>query len=609
VSAVGGALGRTARAFRDARRDVRAEWAPTWWLALGGLVAAALVPLVLPSSVRIDGLADTGYLALAAVGLGFAVGIGGIPSLAQGAFVGVGAVTAAHAVDAGWPALGSAVLGAVVAGTAGAVVGLGLARLRPVYVVAATWIATWLFALALDSFSSLSGGARGLVVPPEPILGFTPTPTVHYELALTLVAVAVLGHRTLARSSFGWSLGAAAQRPAGAAALGVRIARLRLAAFAGAAAVGGLAGGLAVQLAAVADPESYDALLSFKLLVAVLVGGAATALGPVAGVLALGVLSLAADGLADLTGADEARFGPLLAALLLLVVLTIGSDGIVPALTRLRRHTTRTSAEPLGLSPRPEAAEIEASGLAKRFGGVVALRSFDLRLQAGRIAALIGPNGSGKTTALRLLAGTLAPDAGEVVLNREDVTGTPTAERAQRGVVRTLQAGAVFPELTALENAIVGASLRRRYRGAFRTLIASPKAREEARLTRARALAALEAVGLDGLADRPAGTLNGAQQRLLMIASALATEPSVLLVDEPSAGAGPAELERLARLLDRLRAGGLAVLVVEHNLRLVRAIADEVVVLDAGVVLATGSAEEVARDPAVRAAYLGRRSL
>jgi ABC-type branched-subunit amino acid transport system ATPase component len=253
--------------------------------------------------------------------------------------------------------------------------------------------------------------------------------------------------------------------------------------------------------------------------------------------------------------------------------------------------------------------QLEARGLAKYFGGLVALRSFDLRLQPGRIAALIGPNGSGKTTALRLLAGTLTPDAGGVKLNRDDVTHTPTAERARRGVVRTLQAGAVFPDLTALENAIVGASLRRRHGGAFRTLIASPKAREEARLTSARALAALEAVGLQDAAGRPAGTLSGVEQRLLMIACALATEPSVLLVDEPSAGAGPAELQRLAGLLGGLRSGGLAVLVVEHNLRLVRAIADEVVVLDAGVVLATGSAEDVARDSAVRTAYLGRRSL
>lgn len=609
MSAVGGALGRTARAFRDAGRDVRVEWSPVGWLAVAALAIAALLPLAVPSSVGMDGLADTAYLALAAVGLGFAVGIGGIPSLAQGAFVGIGAVTAAHAVGAGWPAPASALAGAALAGVGGVAVGIGLARLRPVYVVAATWLATWLFSLALEAFPSLSGGARGLVVPPEPIVGLTPTPTVHYELAVALVALAVLGFHTLSRSSFGLSLRAAAQRPAGAASLGVQIARARLIAFAGAAAVGGLAGGLSVQLAAVADPAAYDSWLSFKLLVAVLVGGAATALGPVAGVLALGCLSLAAGLLADVTGADEARFGTLLAALLLLVVLTIGSDGIVPALARLQRWPRRAAVEPLAAAVAPEGGGVEARGLAKRFGGVVALRSFDLTLRGGRIAALIGPNGSGKTTALRLVAGTLGADGGGVSLNGHDVTGASTAERARRGLVRTLQSGAVFPELTALENAVVGASLRRRYGGAFRALIASPKARDEARLTRARAMAALEAVGLGAEADRPAGTLSGAEQRLLMIASALATEPGVLLVDEPSAGAGPVELERLARLLERLREQGLAVLVVEHNLRLVRAIADEVVVLDAGLVLASGTPDEVAHDEAVRTAYLGRRQL
>jgi branched-chain amino acid transport system ATP-binding protein/branched-chain amino acid transport system permease protein len=608
LSAVGGTLDRTARAVRDAGGELRAAWSPGGWIAVGALAVAALVPLALPSSIRIDGLADTGYLALAAVGLGFAVGIGGIPSLAQGAFVGVGAVTAAHAVESGWPALGAAVVGAAVAGAGGVLVGIGLVRFRAAYVVAATWLVTWLFSLALDAFPSVSGGARGLVVSAKPILGFTPTPTVHYELALGLLVLALLGHWTLARSSFGLSLRAAAQRPAAAAALGVAIARLGLAAFAGAAAVGGLAGGLAVQLAAVADPDAYGPELSFRLLVAVLVGGAATALGPVAGVLVLGALSLAADALADVTGAETARFGPMLAALLLVAVLTIGSDGIVPAAARLRQRR-RTSPGPRADPTPVEGAEVAARGLAKRFGGVVALRSFDLDLRTGRIAALIGPNGSGKTTALRLLAGTLSPDAGSVSLDRVDATGAPTAERARRGLVRTLQAGAVFPELTALENAVVGASLRRRHGGPLRALLATPKAREEARLTRARALAALAAVELESRADEPAGRLSGAEQRLLMIASALATEPRVLLVDEPSAGAGPPDLERLARVFRRLRHDGLAVLVVEHNLRLVRAIADEVVVLDAGVVLATAAPDEIARDRAVRAAYLGRRPL
>jgi ABC-type branched-subunit amino acid transport system ATPase component len=177
------------------------------------------------------------------------------------------------------------------------------------------------------------------------------------------------------------------------------------------------------------------------------------------------------------------------------------------------------------------------------------------------------------------------------------------------GLVRTLQANAVFPHLTALENAVVGASLRRRYGGALRTLLATPKARAEAREVEARALEALAVVGLEDRAHQPASTLAGSEQRLLMIASALATEPRILLLDEPSAGASSADLERLVRVLARLRSDGFAVLAVEHNLRLVRRVADEVVVLHAGAPLASGTPDEVARDSAVRAAYLGRQHL
>ncbi len=181
----------------------------------------------------------------------------------------------------------------------------------------------------------LSGGTRGLTVPPDW------SPTTHYELALALVVLAALGHRALSSSTFGLALRAAAQRPAAAAALGTEAGRLRLRAFAGAAAVGGLAGALDVQLAGVADASAYGARLSFVLLVAVLVGGAATALGPVVGVLLLGALSLAAETVGGLSGGEATRFAPLLAALLLLAVLTSGADGIVPALTSWLRPRVR----------------------------------------------------------------------------------------------------------------------------------------------------------------------------------------------------------------------------------------------------------------------------
>jgi len=595
------AITTTRRALREAAADARRSWTGAAWLTVAGAGLAALVPFVVPSSVRLDGLAETGYLAVAAVGLGFAVGIGGMPSIAQGAFVGVGAVCAAHLVGSGWPAPAAALVGAAAAAVGGIGVGIAVVRFRAVYVAAATWITTWLFALGLDAFPTVSGGSRGLVVPPRG------SPTIHYELALALVAAAMLAHRTLARSSFGLTLQAAAQRPAAAAALGAETARLRLQAFAGAAAAGGLAGGVAVQLLGVADPSSYGPSLSFQLLVAVLVGGAATALGPVVGVLVFAGLSLAADLLGGITGSETGRFGPMLAALLLLAVLTLGGEGIVAAVSsrlRLDRRRSEVGAAESSLT----GASLEARALVKRFGGLVALDAFELEIRPGRMLALIGPNGSGKTTALRLLAGTVRPDAGEVRLDETDVTAEPTAQRVRRGLVRTIQSNALFPALTALEHATVGASLRRRH-GALRTVLATPKARREARAVRARALAALRVVGLEERADELPESLTGAEQRLLMVASALATGPRVLLLDEPSAGAAPQDLDRLAGVLRALREGGLAILVVEHNVRLVRAVADEVVVLDAGKRLATGTPDEVAANPAVRAAYFGRQAL
>ncbi|HVD25928.1 MAG TPA: ATP-binding cassette domain-containing protein [Gaiellaceae bacterium] len=591
-------IAETGTALRGAWDDARASWSSHAWLALALLAVAALVPFVLPGSVRLDGLAETAYLAAAAIGLGFAIGIGGMPSVAQGAFVGVGALVAAHLAPS-WPPVAAALLGGAAAAAGGVAVGAAIVRFRPVYVAAATWIVTWLFALGLDAFPSISGGAAGLAVTP------VWTPTVHYEVALGLVALALLGHWALARSSFGLSLRAAATRPAAAAALGVEAPRLRLRAFAGSAALAGLAGGFAVQLVGVADPAAYGPLLSFKLLVAVLVGGAVSALGPAVGMLVVASLTPIADALGRVTGAETARFGPMLAALLLLAFLTAGGEGLVPLATRrLRRGSTRDA--PASSLP-TEGAGLDVSDLTKRFGGLIALDGLGLRVEPGRTVALIGPNGSGKTTALRLLAGTMEPDGGRIALGGADITRESTGARVRRGLVRTLQANAVFAGLTTLENAVVGASVRRRHGGAFRTLVATPKARAEDRETLGLALAALDAVGLAHRAGAPAETLSTAEQRLLMLASALATSPRALLVDEPSAAAGTAELERLTGVLSALGEQGLALLIVEHNLRLVRSLADEVVVLDAGKRLAAGTPDEIARHPAVRAAYLGRQ--
>jgi ABC-type branched-subunit amino acid transport system ATPase component len=225
------------------------------------------------------------------------------------------------------------------------------------------------------------------------------------------------------------------------------------------------------------------------------------------------------------------------------------------------------------------------------------------------VHALIGPNGSGKTTALKVIAGELRADEGSVALGEDELTEMTQRSRAELGVVGTQQTTAVFPELTVLENALVGAGLRRRRAGPFRTFLRTPSARSEERRAEENALTALAIVDLDEQVDRLAGELTAHDQRLLMLAAALATEPRILLLDEPAAGASSADLERLADLLRSLREKGLGLLVIEHNLRFVRRVADVVTVLEAGRRIATGTLDEVSANEAVRAAYLGRHSL
>jgi len=594
------ALARTVTELRRALDETRASWTGRETVVAVALLLAVLVPLA-PDGLDVHRLAGGLYLAVAAIGLGFAVGPAGLPSLGQAGFMGVGAFTAALLVRHGWPWSAATLAALAAAVAAGVMAGIGAVRLRPVFVAVTTWVATWLVALGLGAFPSISGGAEGLVVP-------TGLPdSAHYELGLGLLVATALAFATLARRVPGLGLEAARQRPAAAAALGVPVARLRLGAFVGAAAAAGLVGALMVQLEGIADPTAFGPLLSFQLLAAVVIGGARSPLGPAAGVLVLALARDVGGSVGGFGGLSSARLQSVVAAALVLVVVSLDVPGLLPWLERRPGWERRRSRPRPVPPPAPVAATLRGEGLAKRFGALVALDSFDVEVVPGAICALIGPNGSGKTTALRLLAGTLRPDAARVLLNGDALPVEPPLMRARRGVVRTLQSTAVFPELTALENVLVGEALHRRHAGTLRTVAATPRARQEEVVARAHALALLERVGLEDRAETLASELPGSEQRLLMIAAALAARPRVLLLDEPSAGASPAELERIAGLLRTLRAEGFALLLVEHNLRLIGAVADHVVVLDAGRVIARGTYTEIARSESVREAYLGRR--
>jgi branched-chain amino acid transport system ATP-binding protein len=228
-------------------------------------------------------------------------------------------------------------------------------------------------------------------------------------------------------------------------------------------------------------------------------------------------------------------------------------------------------------------------GLTKRFGGLLANDRVSLTVGRGEIVGLIGPNGAGKTTLFNGITGQFPVDGGRVVLDGADLTNRPPEAIARAGIARTFQLVKVFREMTALENVMVGAFLRRRSRG------------EAA----AKAAAALETCGLAGRADLPAGDLTVAEQKRVEIARALATEPKLIILDEALSGLTPAETQQALAVLRRLREGGLSLLVVEHVMEVIMPLSDRVVVLDAGQRIAEGPPEAIARDPRVIEAYLG----
>ena len=601
------AVARTGRAFADAARDLRAAWRLSATLGAVGVGLALVIPPLVFSTLQLQDLAGWLYLALAATGLAFALGLAGMPSLCQGAFMAVGAFTAALLrVRTGAGPIESALAGLTLTTLAGVALGVGFVRLGRVQFAVATWLFAWLVALGLAAFPSISGGANGIAIPTSGL-----GETGHYVLALILVVLSCLALWAVARGAPGLALSALRQRPAAAVALGVKATRLRLGAFVVSAAVGGLAGSLSVQLQGIADPTGYGPFLSFKLLVADVIGGMASAVGAVTGLAALSGLTELSHWIGSLEQLSAARFDPMLFAILVLVALGFGGAGIVPWLRQLLPTLSPTRVPIVRAQTRPnrDGAALAAHGVRKRFGGVVALDGLELEARPESIVALIGPNGSGKTTALRILSGTLDADAGRLELEGKALNGSGIAARVELGVVRTLQRTAVFEDMTALENVLAGAGVRRRYGSAIRTVLATPRARAEDRAQRSAALVTLEQVGLEAAADRPAGTLSASEQRRLMLASALATNPRVLLLDELAAGGTAEDVRRLAEILDGLRRDGLAIVLVEHNLRLVRDVASTVVVLDHGRTIATGTPGEVALLPQVQAAYLGSHRL
>jgi branched-chain amino acid transport system ATP-binding protein len=519
--------------------------------------------------------------ALVGIGLNILYGLVGEVSLGQAGFVALGAYgVAILTTKAGlnfWAALPLTLL---VVAAISAILSIPALRVSGPYLAMVTIAFGFIVESVSVEWAGLTGGASGLSGIPAPFA----TGGMAF-LTCLVAACGIAGFALLARSPLGLAMRAIASAPAAARGIGIGPLPVRTAAFVLAASTAGLAGGLQAPLTGFVAPSSFPFSLSILFLLVVVVGGAGRTWGPLLGAAVVGLLPELLSGLAE--------YRLLVFGAALLVVLWIAPGGIAGLLERLQR-APRSSAH---AAPAPALAYLagndnkglRAQDLRVAFGGVVAVAGVDIEAPPRRITSLIGPNGAGKTTLLNLISGFQRSDSGVVHLGDADLTGLSAHHVARAGIARTFQTAQPFTGLSVLDNVRLGV-LRGRWRG-------------EAPPELARSLLSL--IGYTGSDSAASESLPHVDRRLLEIARALATCPSVLLLDEPAAGLGHADTARLDQVLQRLAQAGLAIVLVEHDMSLVMSVSDEIIVLDAGRCIASGKPAVIRADPAVKAAYLG----
>ncbi|HEY9496962.1 MAG TPA: branched-chain amino acid ABC transporter ATP-binding protein/permease [Intrasporangium sp.] len=595
-------------------------------------VALVVFPLVASTAVVNVGVYALIY-GLAAIGLSLLMGLAGQVSLGHAAFFAVGAYTQALLVTkAGWSMWPAAIVATIAAMVVALLVGLPLLRLRGHFLALAT-LGLGIIVTVVVRELEITGGTSGIYGIPKPEFGgrLYNSAQEYFWLLSPFVVVGMLLATNLVRSRMGRALGAVNDSEVAAECLGVDTFALRLRVFVLAAGYAGLAGVFYAHWLGVVSPEAAGFELSVELLLMVVLGGLGTVWGALTGAIAVSVMDEGArDLITALIPGASGEVQLLAFGVVLVLVILLVPGGLAQLWRQLigarTAHSTdeaaRTAPSSEGDSssaqlmtgsrlagllegadlPEPGSPLLVVRDLTKRYGGVTALDRVDLDVAAGEIVALIGPNGAGKTTAFNMISGVLPPTSGTVTLRGREVQGERPHVAASLGATRTFQNLQVFSSATVLGNVKVARHLRSRA-GILRGM--AGLARREERSIDAAARGALDALGLSDHSDRPVADLPFGRQRQVEIARALALGPALVMLDEPMAGLSGPERTSLSALLREASLAGVAVLIVEHDVEAVLALADRVAVLDDGRLIAMGEPEEIRNDPAVIAAYLG----
>lgn len=557
-------------------------------------------------------------------GFGFDIlfGFTGLLSFGQSAFYGAGGFVAcllliAHVTD---NALVALLAGVAAAAVLGVVIGaLSLRRAGIYFAMLTLAFGEMAYFLDISPLSRWTGGENGLSGVPTPHLWVGPlevhirTPEGVYWLIAVFFFIGFWFAHRIIRSPFGMVLRAIRENGGRASATGHDVNKYKLAAFVIAAMYGGLAGVMLGFLQGYMPPDAFYLDTSGQLVIQTVIGGAGTLIGPTLGAAVWIYLRTALQQLPAVGGLWKMILG-----IIFVLLVTVFRRGISGAAVVLWRRLTgyqppakiepaaaadaaaETTGAPRVRKPLDGPVILQAKDLAKHYGGLHAVDGVSFELVEGELRALIGPNGAGKSTFFNMLAGTIEPTSGEIVLKGEAVTRLGATLICQRGMAKSFQINQLFGALTVRDNILIP-TLARRHGRFHPDLLRDVRGRQELNRLIDETL---EAVQLSGRADAPARALTYGEKRRLEIGLALATRPQVLLLDEPTAGMSPAERIATVRLLKRI-AAGISIVIVEHDMDVVFELADRITVFYNGRKIAEDTPEKIQRDPQVRAAYLG----
>ncbi len=582
------------------------------WLLLGAIIALTL-PMWAGDQYRLHLAALIAVYWVLIAGLNLVVGYTGMLSIGHVGLLSIGAYAfSILAGKVGMDPYAATIIAGLLCGLCGLALGLPSLRLPGFYFAMATIAFSMIVNEIILAQVDLTGGGIGLPGPmfPAPF----ESPQGFYYLVVIVAAIVTYLTWNIARRMWGRGLIAIRDNPVTAQAVGVPMFRAKLIVFVFSGISAGVAGALFASLQTYITPDTFVFEISMFFFVCIIIGGRGSIIGPFIGTV---VLTWLPESVASL-----AKLGNFFYGLLLLIVVLAVPEGIGRMIQMIYERFRPRKIESFAIRPdraklkdalsqfSPAAATddadraLHAAGISKSFGGIKAVDDVSLVLKPGQVHGLIGPNGSGKTTMLNLLSGYYQADAGSIRLQSEDLLAQTVQQRARSGIARTFQKPRLLPDLTVLENVMVGSWLHAKS-GFMTTALGMPSVATEENQFRAQAIELLKGVGLEAVMHRRANLLDHAQQRFLEIARGLALRPKFILLDEPAGGLTAVEIENLGEVIRGISDAGIGVLLVEHHTDFVFRVCDYVTALNVGRMIQSGSPDQVRHDPEVIRVYLG----